>query len=83
MCGRVLLLLFVVRYLQRCPLVFFKNDVYPIATQCALAALTFNHRDAYASIQKYLRDLILSSDQTEVLQLTKKQACINYFAPFY
>ena len=64
---------FVGRYLQRCPQVFFQNEVYPVATQCALAALTFNHRDAYASVMKYLRDLISSgSVQTKVLRIGKE-----------
>ncbi len=52
--------------MQRCPTAFFESEVYPIATQCALAALTFNHRDAYASVMKFFRDLLSSSEEKEV-----------------
>ena len=46
------------RFLQRCPFVFLNSAVAGTVSQCALAAATLNHRDAFSSVMKYLRDLI-------------------------
>lgn len=47
------------RTLQRCPLPFVTSPLSATISQCALAAATLNHRDAFSSVMKYLRDLLL------------------------
>lgn len=56
------------RFLQRCPLAYLGSPVAATATQCALAAATINHREAFASVMKYFRDLLhLSQENVEVV----------------
>ena len=57
-----------IRFLQRSPLLFLSNEVSATVLQCAMAAATLNHRDAFSSVMKYFRDLI---------RLPKDLVCID------
>ena len=46
------------RFLQRCPVLYLSSPIRPTISQCALAAATLNHRDAFSSVMKYFRDLV-------------------------
>lgn len=46
------------RFLQRCPVLYISNECAGPVSQCALAAATLNHRDAFSSVMKYFRDFI-------------------------
>ncbi|CAN7994195.1 unnamed protein product, partial [Ixodes pacificus] len=48
------------RFLQRAPLVFLKSTVLTGVLQCSLAACTLDHKEANASVMKFLFDLVHS-----------------------
>ena len=58
------------RFLQRCPLVFLSGAVAPTVIQCALAATTINHRDAFTSVMKFHRDLIRLPENPDLVSLS-------------
>lgn len=46
------------RFLQKNPLTFLSSPVANMVLQCALAACTLHHRDAFASVMKFIKDLV-------------------------
>ncbi|XP_035663110.1 transportin-3-like isoform X2 [Branchiostoma floridae] len=46
------------RFVQRCPLVILHSEMIDAILECAMAASTLDHRDANASVMKFLRDLV-------------------------
>ena len=55
------------RFLQRCPLSFLSSAVSLTLIQCALAACSLNHRDAFTSVMKFFRDLIYLPSQQDLV----------------
>ncbi|EEC08349.1 transportin, putative [Ixodes scapularis] len=55
------------RFLQRAPLVFLKSTVLTGVLQCSLAACTLDHKEANASVMKFLFDLVHSGRSKQAL----------------
>jgi len=62
----VLLLCFVFRFVENAPKEFLTHSAFPAVMQCALAGLLLDHREANASVTKFLRTIIECRDTNMV-----------------
>lgn len=65
------------RFLQRCPGLYLDAPIRPTISQCALAAATLNHRDAFSSVMKYLRDLVHVPVDMALVCVTINSKCVT------
>ena len=75
------------RFLQRAPLAFLQSSVVPSIMECALASLMLHHRDAHASVSKFIYELLrshenkpLSNAEAET-QIALTQKVMGQFGP--
>ena len=62
----VLYLCFVCRFIQRSTLAFLQSNMAKPLLCCAIAACSLDHKDANASVMKFLTDFIKCAHQKEV-----------------
>lgn len=75
------------RFLQRAPLAFLQSSVMQSIMECALASLMLHHRDAHASVCKFIYELLRSCGNKTITdteiekQLALTQKIMGQFGP--
>ena len=67
------------RFIQRAPVAFLQSTIVQPVIQCAISAIALDHKEANASVTKFLVDTVRagSEDDVSVVAVVQQQ-CVYY-----